>query len=420
MLVRRPLHQRPDLGVAELGLGLPLELRVAEPHRDDRGATLAHVVALERGVLHLHEVAGLGVAVDRLCERPLEPLGVHPTFGGRDAVRIRVQTLVVSGVPLPRDLDLAFGPAVAVRADVLEQRLLGAVQVGDEVDDAGVVLEHLGVLVPRPLVVEHDRETTVQVRHHLEPLHHGRGAELDLLEHVGVGPERDRRAREPALRRPHFLQRSLRHTRPHDTTARLLGRVLLAVRRAVAVDLEHGALRQRVHHRHADAVQPTGHLVAAAPELPARVQRRHHDLRRRLALVLRVLVHRDAPAVVDHPHGAVGEQRHVDAVAVPGHRLVDRVVHDLPHEVVQARRPGRSDVHTGPLAHRVQAFEDVDVLGRVALRLPFRLPSGHPCAYLPSVARRAGACGARPRSSMPPKIGDGCAADVYVLLQVHP
>ena len=48
VLVRRALDERADLGVAELGLGLALELRIGEPHRHDRGEALAHVVALER------------------------------------------------------------------------------------------------------------------------------------------------------------------------------------------------------------------------------------------------------------------------------------------------------------------------------------------------------------------------------------
>ena len=48
VLVRRALDERAHLGVAELRLGLALELRIAEPHRHDRGQALAHVVALER------------------------------------------------------------------------------------------------------------------------------------------------------------------------------------------------------------------------------------------------------------------------------------------------------------------------------------------------------------------------------------
>ena len=134
------------------------------------------------------------------------------------------------------------------------------------------------------------------------------------------------------------VQLALRHAGLHRAAARaLLDRVLLAVGVAVAVDLEHEPRRQRVHDRHAHAVQTARDLVAAAAELAARVQRGHHDLGRRRALVLRVLVDRDAAAVVGDAHPAVGQQRHVDPGAVAGHRLVDRVVDDLPHEVVQAR-----------------------------------------------------------------------------------
>ncbi len=155
-----------------------------------------------------------------------------------------------------------------------------------------------------------------------------------------------------------------------------LDRVLLPVRVAVAVDFEHQLRRQRVHDRHADAVQPARHLVAAPAELAARVERGHHDLGGRLALVLRVLVDRDAAAVVGDADPAVGEQRDVDTGAVAGHGLVDRVVDDLPHEVVEPGRAGRADVHARPLAHGIEPFEHLDVLGRiVATRAAGRLPS---------------------------------------------
>ena len=47
-------------------------------------------------------------------------------------------------------------------------------------------------------------------------------------------------------------------------------------------------------------------------------------------------------------------------------RLVDRVVDDLPDEVVQAASTGGTDVHARALAHRLESFENVDVLGVVA------------------------------------------------------
>ena len=47
-LVDDRLHRARDLGVAELALGLPLELRLGQLDRDDRRQTLAHVLAGER------------------------------------------------------------------------------------------------------------------------------------------------------------------------------------------------------------------------------------------------------------------------------------------------------------------------------------------------------------------------------------
>src|SRR5439155_679767 len=53
------VHQRLDrpfhLAVAELGLGLALELRLGDLDADDRGEPLAHVVALERLVVLLED-----------------------------------------------------------------------------------------------------------------------------------------------------------------------------------------------------------------------------------------------------------------------------------------------------------------------------------------------------------------------------
>ena len=56
----------------------------------------------------------------------------------------------------------------------------------------------------------------------------------------------------------------------------------------------------------------------------------------------------------------------VDRVGLAGQRLVDRVVDDLPHEVVQAARTRRPDVHAGSLAHRLETLEDGDVLRVIA------------------------------------------------------
>ena len=63
---------------------------------------------------------------------------------------------------------------------------------------------------------------------------------------------------------------------------------------AVALDLDLEPARQRVHDRHADAVQAAGDLVALAAELAAGVEHREHDLGRGLVGILGVRVDRDA------------------------------------------------------------------------------------------------------------------------------
>ena len=141
LLVGGPLHQRLHAGVAELGLGLALELRVMQAHRDDRRDALADVFALEVGRLLLDEVLGAPVLVDRGGERRPEALDVGAALDGVDAVGEAVDAVdVVGRVPLERDLDLGRVVAVGQVADLGEQALLGLVDVLDEVDDAARVL----------------------------------------------------------------------------------------------------------------------------------------------------------------------------------------------------------------------------------------------------------------------------------------
>src|SRR5439155_1551830 len=55
------------------------------------------------------------------------------------------------------------------------------------------------------------------------------------------------------------------------------------------------------------------------------------------------------------------------AAGVAVNRLIHRVVDNLPYQMVQPSAVHAADVHAWALAHRLQAFEDGDVLGRVAV-----------------------------------------------------
>ena len=63
LLVHQRLHIALDLGVAQLGLGLPLELRLGDLDRDDGGQAFAQVVARDGHLLLLEQLVGAGVAV---------------------------------------------------------------------------------------------------------------------------------------------------------------------------------------------------------------------------------------------------------------------------------------------------------------------------------------------------------------------
>ncbi len=220
--------------------------------------------------------------------------------------------------------------------------------------DGGVdraVSDRVGDLVGvLPLVAHHDLEALVEEGH--------------LADAVGDGLEVVGRGLEDVLRRPPGDRGAGALTVLHGTDllqlpvgdAEAEG---LAPQVAAVADLDVQVGRQRVDDRDADAVQAAGHLVAAAAELAARVQHRERHRHRGHVLPGRG-VGGDAATVVLDPDAAVGAERDDDLVAVAGHRLVDRVVDDLPDEVVQAPLTGRADVHAGPLADRFESLQHLD------------------------------------------------------------
>jgi hypothetical protein len=106
-------------------------------------------------------------------------------------------------------------------------------------------------------------------------------------------------------------------------------------------------------------VQTAGDGVGIAVELAARVQHGEHHLDCGL-LLDGVHADRDAAPVVDDADAAIGLQDDVDAGGEARHRLVDRVVDDLPDQVVQATLTRGTDVHAGPLADRLEPLENGD------------------------------------------------------------
>ena len=219
-VVGGPLHQRAHGHVAQLALGLAFELRLAQLHGDDGDEALADVLAEEVLLLLLEQALVPGVAVHAHREGLAEALLVHAALDRVDAVGEGVQAVgLEAGVPLEGDLDLAVVLLGGEPAHLGEQRLARGVEMADEVDDAALVVEldtwpspsrrALAVRGPRrrrAQVGEHDAQTAVEVRHHLQPLDERAGGERRVLEDGGVGPEAHGGAGAAAGREAHDVE----------------------------------------------------------------------------------------------------------------------------------------------------------------------------------------------------------------------
>jgi len=113
-------------------------------------------------------------------------------------------------------------------------------------------------------------------------------------------------------------------------------------------------------------VQSSGDLVGASAEFSPRVQHREYDFGRGLAGVVGVVPDGDASSVVDDSTTAVGQNRDINSRAKTSHRLVDRIVDNLPDQVVQSRRPRRADIHARSDPNRFETLENGDVARSVA------------------------------------------------------
>ena len=153
---------------------------------------------------------------------------------------------------------------------------------------------------------------------------------------------------------------------------------------AVAPDLHVEFLAERVHAAHAHAVQSAGDLVSGGVELAAGMKLGEHHLHRRhhLAVAHRHHVHRNPAAVVDHRDGVVDVDDDFDFLGVSGQRLVDGVVDHFVDQVVQPHLAGRADIHGRTKAHRLQAFENLDVFAGVAAVVAIAAGDGVLVGYL--------------------------------------
>jgi len=111
-------------------------------------------------------------------------------------------------------------------------------------------------------------------------------------------------------------------------------------------------------------VEAAGDLVRVLVELSAGVELGQHHLEGADAL-LGMDVDGDAASVVVDPDHVALLDGHLHFGAVPGEGLVDRVVDDLVHQVVESVGTGGPDIHAGPQPDCLQSLQDLDLIGGV-------------------------------------------------------
>jgi hypothetical protein len=233
-----------------------------------------------------------------------QAVDVRAALDGRDQVDVALgDGLVGIGRPAERELD-RVGVLLALAGDRLGGQPLDLAELVREIG-AEVAGEEPLVLLAGGLVVEAELQARTEHRLGLEHVAQLRHRELLGVEILGVGPEAHRGAGIALAGGADDLE--LRG----DLAVLEADVVFLAAALDPALEL----LRERVDHRHADAVQAAGELVVVAVELAARVQAREDELDA-AHLLLRVDVDRHAAAVVGHLERAVLVERDRDLLRV--------------------------------------------------------------------------------------------------------
>ena len=344
-------------GGGEPVLGLTLEFRLADEHREHGGGARHHVVRGDGGgALALTDA--LGVVLQPAGERGAQAGFVGAAVGRRDGVAIGIEEAVGVDGPGDRPLRRAVraGLAGAAGKNVGHQRGAGE-RFGQ------IILEPVGEMKRR--LFRHavdaaqqlrrarpaDFDAAEQVRLRARHLEDAFGLEMRLgAENLRVGPEAYFRP-APVRRLAGFLQFALR-------LAALEGH---AVEPLAARDLDLHAFGQRVGDRHADAMQAAGSLIDLGVEFAAGVQRAHDHFERRLVLEFRVRIDRNAAAVVGDGDKAVRRHLDLDPVGMAGERLVHGIVDHLGEQVMQRLLVGAADIHAGAAADRLEPLQNLDM-----------------------------------------------------------
>ena len=353
LLTHRLFDGGLHFGRDQLVLGLGGELGIRHLDGDNGNQTFTHVVATGGRLGLLAVVLFVHVGVQSTGQRGTEAHQVGTTIALRNVVGEAVDPFLIGVVPLHRHFDadavLLGGEVEHLRVD----RGFVLVQVFNERLDAAFVAEVR--LAAVTLIQQADGDAGVEEGELTQTLGQDLVVEQGIAEDGRARPEADFGPGAGAV--ANLLEWCLRLTQ-------VIG---LLVDMAVATDGQQQLVREGVYHGDADTVQAAGDLVGVVVKLAARVQHGHDDFGSG-ATLFRVDVDRNTTTVVTDGDGAVGMDLDLNIGAVAGQSLVNGVVDDLEHHVVQTRAIIRiADIHPRALADRIQALQYLDIRGVVSI-----------------------------------------------------
>ncbi len=101
-------------------------------------------------------------------------------------------------------------------------------------------------------------------------------------------------------------------------------------------------------------MQAAGNLIAAVTEFAAGMQNSHNNLNGRFAYLMHINRY-SAPVIADG-NTVVFMYFYFNQRTITGQSLVDTVIDNLIHQMVQAPAGNAADIHTRAFAHSFQAF----------------------------------------------------------------
>ena len=161
----------------------------------------------------------------------------------------------------------------------------------------------------------------------------------------------------------------------------------LGISLAVVAVVNLHPLGKSVNYRRAYAVQTAGEFISVAAEFSSRVENGVYHLKGRNSH-FGVNSGGNTASVVANGNGIVLVDSHDNLLTVTCKCLVDRVVDDLVHQMMQTARRGRSYIHSGAFSYRFKTFKDlylafvVCVLVSCHFFFPFGFCVGNLCEYI--------------------------------------